>query len=266
MTAFFVWKSRRKIALENIAASISSGNIEGNPEDIARENFRNLGRSLVEIIKIYHGLGSAIFRNLEIRGVDNLRRAAEKGRGVLFITGHCGNWELMALAASYRISPISVVARPLNNPYLNGLVERVRGKYGNSIIYKSGALRKIISQLRMGGCVGILIDQSVIQDEGVLIGFLGRPAWTLKTPAILARKTGAAVVPAFIKRTGDGNLIEVYPEVVLPEPGSRDTGEVIVEDTRLLSSYVERYVRENPSEWLWMHRRWKRTEGLVIDG
>ncbi len=259
--AYLLWRSRRRIAVENLSRAVGSGSIvDGRPPaEIARESFRNLGRSLVEVIKLYHGLGAGILDAVQIRGIEHYRRAEEKGKGVILITGHCGNWELLALAVSSRGIPVAVVARTLDNPYLNRFIERVRKRYGNPVIYKEGALRSMISRLRKGGAVGLLIDQSVLPEEGVLVPFLGRPAWTMKSPALIARKTGAPVVPAFIRRMERGHLVEIHPEVELSE--REDKEGAILEDTGRFTAYVEREVRDNPAEWLWIHRRWKRVSG-----
>ncbi len=258
LLGYNLWGSRRRIAIENIKRCIESGALDKSihPSRLALESFKNLGKSLMEIVRIYHGRAEAIFKNTEIAGLEHYIDASNKGKGILVITGHCGNWEVLALYSSYKMSSLSVVARALNNPYLNRLVERVRQKYGNRVIYKQGALREIIRELRRGSSVGILIDQSVLPSEGVKIPFLGRDAWTMKTPAVIATKTGASVLPVFINRTPKGHRIKVYPEVELKKGSSED---VVVENTKRISSFVETYIKENPAEWLWIHRRWKRT-------
>jgi KDO2-lipid IV(A) lauroyltransferase len=250
--AYSLWRSRRLIALENLKRAVGRGSlsISKTPEETVKEGFKNLGRSFAEVIKAYRGLGGGILEQIKIEGGENLQKARAKARGVIFITAHGGNWELLALGLSLVAGGIGVVARPLKNPYLNGMLEKVRGASGNSVIYKKGALKKIISTLRAGGNVGILMDQAVLADEGFLMDFLGSPAWTTKMPALIAKKTDAAVVPTFIRRTPDGHEIRIYPEVDI-------TGDE-VEDTKKISSFIENYIRENPSEWLWMHRRWKR--------
>ncbi len=260
LAAYLLWGGRRRIAVDNMSRAMSAGFIvaDSSATGLIRENFRNLGRSVAEIVKIYHGFGSGVMGGVEVRGIDNYRKASAKGRGVLLITGHCGNWELLALALSCKVSPVSAVARPLDNPYFNRLIERVRKRYGNSVIYKKGALRAIITRLRSGDTVGMLIDQSVVPAEGVLVEFLGRPAWTIKSPVLIARKTGAAVVPVFIRRKKEGgHVLDIHPEVALSD--EEDLDKAVLEDTVRLSAFVERYVVENPAEWLWIHRRWKRT-------
>ncbi|HMK55748.1 MAG TPA: lysophospholipid acyltransferase family protein [Dissulfurispiraceae bacterium] len=257
--AFAIWGSRRKIAIDNIGKAVQAGGITINESAaaIARKSFMNLGRSLAEIVKIYFGLGQGLIDSIEVEGIDNYLKAKEKGKGILFITGHCGNWELTALGFGARVAPLAVIARAQNNPYLNRMVEKARSRYGNRIIYKQGALMAILSELRQNGIVGILMDQSVLPEEGYIIDFLGRGAWTTKIPALLARKRGAAVIPAFIHREGNRYMGKIYPEVQLST--EQDQERAVVEDTKRFSGYIENYIRAYPSEWLWIHRRWKRT-------
>lgn len=257
---FHVWSSRRKIATENLqkAADINDVSISSSAEDTIKQSFKNYGRSLAEVIKIYFGLGRKIIENVEIQGIEHFYQAKAEGRGILCITGHCGNWELMALAFSFKVGKASVVARPINNFYLNEFIERVRLKYGNELIYKKGALKKIISKLRDNQSVGVLMDQSVLADEGYVIDFLGRGAWTTKMPALIARKTEAAVIPVFIHRTEKGHCIKVHPAVKFSE--ATDKEQAVIEDTKKFSGFIEQYIKEHPTEWLWIHRRWKRVE------
>ncbi len=255
---FYIWKDRRQIAINNIQASIDIGALKtiNSPQEIIKKNFENIGKAFVEVVKIFYGLDRKLFDSVRIDGKENLEIAESKGKGVLFITGHCGNWELMAVTMSVKFKSISIVARPMKNPYLNKLVELSRRKYGNTIIYKKGALRPVIQTLKNKGYVGILMDQAVLADEGYLIEFLGRNAWTTKMPALIARKTGAAVVPAFIHRTNGTHIINIYPEVELSKNNNMENA--VMEDTKKFSKYIESYIQEHPTEWLWIHRRWKR--------
>ncbi len=255
---FYLWRSRRKIAIENIEKAVKAGGlkVDASPYSVARKSFMNLGRSLVEVIKIYFGLGREMIDAIEITGFENYINAKAKGKGILFITGHCGNWEMTALGFGARVEPFAVIARAQNNPYLNRLVERARARYGNRIIYKQGALMAIVSELRQNRGIGILMDQAVLPDEGFIIDFLGRPAWTMKGPALIARKMGAAVLPAFIYREGGRHIGTIFPAVVLSQ--EKDAGKALIEDTKAFSSHIENFIREHPAEWLWIHRRWKR--------
>jgi KDO2-lipid IV(A) lauroyltransferase len=215
-----------------------------------------MGKSFVELAKIYYGFGEKIIEQVEIQGHENFRKAHDKGVGVIFITGHCGNWELNPIALSRNKIKLIGVARPQNNPYLNKLIEKTRERYGNRIIYKKGALKKILRALKNNETIGILMDQSVVSAEGVVADFLGKKDHIMKTPAIIARKTGSPVLPAFIRRVGRGHLIEIGEEIELDK--SEDYEQAVYNDTIRFSGHIEYYIKNNPSEWLWMHRRWKR--------
>lgn len=255
---FFFWGSRRKIAIENLRGAMERKALEisSPPEEVIKQNFRNLGKSFVEVVKIYYGLGSHIIQSVEITGLEHYQKAREKGLGILVITGHCGNWELTALVVAKRILKLNVVARPIDNPYLNWLVERTRRKYGNRLIYKKGALRHILAALKRDEAVVILMDQSVVSAEGVAAEFLGKKDYTMKTPAVIAMKTGATVLPAFIRRTNGGHVIEVGEPIELDT--SEDTEQATFNNSVRFSQKIEEYIRQNPAEWLWIHRRWKR--------
>ncbi|RJQ39394.1 MAG: lipid A biosynthesis acyltransferase [Nitrospiraceae bacterium] len=256
---FYLWRSRRNIAIENLRKSIASHaiSISETPEKIIRNNFRNLGRSLSEIIKIYYGAGRKIIDSVEFEGAENAHKAKSKGRGILFITGHCGNWELMA-TASAKLLPAYGIVRQINNPYINKFIEGVRQRYGTKVIYKKGALKAVMKVLKNNGSVAILMDQAVLSDEGYVIDFLGRGAWTTKMPALIARKTGAVVLPVFMHRTDKGHKIKIYPEVALSDIADKENA--IIEDTKRFSGFIEEYIKEHPSEWLWIHKRWKRVK------
>lgn len=249
---YYFWnKKRRNISIENIkkVRALLSTNLE--PYEIAMQSDMNLGISIMELIKIYFGRGKSIMNNVLIEGIENYERAKAKGKGVIFFTGHCGNWELLALSVGKRCGTIGVVGRPTKNPYLYKIIVRLRGKFGNIAIDKKGALRGMLRLLGRGECVGILIDQAVLPEEGYKIDFLGFPAWTTKTPVLIAKRTSSPLLPAFIKRQGNTHKITIYPEIELTNDD--------ITDTKKLSSFIEEYIKENPTEWLWIHRRWKRT-------
>jgi len=255
---FYLWRSRRTIAVDNLRAAVSRGaiKIETTPEAVIKQNFMNMGKSFVEVVKIYFGFGKQIFEHVEVKGFENFRRAQSKGTGILLIAGHCGNWELNALVLSLNLKRSNVVARKQKNPFLNRVIERTREKYGNNVIYKKGALKKILLALKRKEAVGILMDQSVVVNEGVVAEFLGKKDHIMKTPAIIARKTGAPVLPAFIRRVNDGHLIEIGEEIELD--AAENYEKAVYNDTVKLSGKIEEYIKENPAEWLWIHRRWKR--------
>ena len=257
---FFLLKQRRLVAIGNIEASLPF--LERQPgweprsaHTLARETFENLGRSLVEDCKIYHGRGRHLIDSVQFRGLEHYRQAHDKGKGVAFITAHCGNWDLLALSFGARVQEIDVVARRQDNPHLNGVLERIRQAYGNRVIYRNTALRAMLASFKRQGVVGMLIDQAVGPGEGILVQFIGRPAWATKLPAYIARKSGTPMVPVFIHREGDAQIVTFHPELVPSAATPAETA--AAEDVANLNRYIERYVIAHPTEWYWIHKRWK---------
>ncbi len=267
---FRLLKKRRELAIANITAALPFLERQtgwdpaiGFPYEIARKTFENIGMSIVENFKVYHGLGRRIIDSVEFRGLEHYEKAKEKQRGIAFIGGHCGNWELMALAFGVRYKNVSVVVRQQNNPYLHRVIEKIRMKFGNRVIYKRGALKAMISEFRQNHMVGVLIDQAVPPDEGYLVGFLGRQAWTIRMPALIARKTGVALLPVFAHREGNGHVVTVYPEILPSPEKAGDEGGLA--DVARLTGALEQYVVRHPTEWYWLHNRWKRAGEPVPD-
>jgi len=258
-----VLRSRTRIAEEAIERSLAY--MRTKPEwdctlptagAIAREAFKNIGRTLVEACRLYHGKGQALIDQIELRGLEHFEAARAKGKGIIFLTGHCGNWELGALGFSKLCNvPVFVVARKQNNPYLTRMVERMREQYDNRTIYKDGALRAMLGIIRKNGTIGLLVDQAVIKSEGCLIQFLGRPAWASKTPVVMAQRTGVTVLPSFIHREGKHHVITFFPELQF---SSDESEEGLRTNVQLYSSAIERFIIAHPDDWFWVHRRWKR--------
>lgn len=259
-TAFLILGRRRKVAIANLEASLpflqrQPGWQGGTAKELARGVFENLGCCIVEVCKIYGGRGQELIDSVEFRGMEHFEEAFAKGKGLIFITAHSGNWELLALAFGMRRHPLSVVARRQDNPHLNRMVEGIRKGYGNGLIYKEGALRAMFSSLKKREVVGLLIDQAVQSEWGILADFLGRPAWTMRMPSLIARKSGAPLLPAFIHREGSKSVITIHPEYRLS--AAEDPEVAAAEDANGLNRYIEEYVARHPEQWYWVHKRWK---------
>lgn len=254
---------RRAIAIDNIRQALPymkrhpswTGTFE-TAEEIALATFMNLGISIVEECRLYHGKGNDLIDSMVVHGLDNFEHAKEKGKGVLCVSGHCGNWELISLSFKQHLNEnVWAIARKQNNPYLNSIIEKMRIGYGNKVIYSKAALRPILSVIKSKGVIGMLTDQAVFEDNGALIEFLGRKAWANKAPVVIAHKTGVPIVPVFGYRDNDHHVLTYHPEYTLC--GDR-TEEGIMRDIQALSRYLEEFVCAHPAEWYWVHRRWKR--------
>ena len=179
------------------------------------------------------------------------------GAGCFFLTAHIGSWEVAALVTGLKVEAgLSVVNRPLDNPLLEAELDRLRRLYGNHVFGKHNIVREMLTQLKKGGGVGILIDQRVHDDQGVEVPFFGHPAWTPRILARMASKTGAPVVPTFALRDRPGYYRLRYDEPLVVDSFSEDELEVVPLTTRYMT-ILEAAIRENPDQWLWYHDRWK---------
>ena len=254
-TAFYTFdRAHRRVALTNLQQSFPSRTPE-ELEAIARDMFRHFGRLLFEILKFSTLSEAEMRRHVEFEGEDRARLAYAQGRGVLFFTGHFGFWELHAIVHGLQLEPIGVLARALDNPHLNRLLEEVRTRTGNSVIYRQGAVRRVLKALQSGQGVAMLIDQHMHSPDAIWVDFFERPAATTSTLAALALRTGAPVVPVFALPVSGGRYRMIYEHVV--EPPSSDSPDAIREFTQRCTDVLEMYVRRHPELWLWMHRRWR---------
>ena len=223
--------------------------------NIVRGVYRSLARQIAEVAFLPRLTPQNISEVVTYDGFENYAQAVAQGRGVLFLTGHLGAWELSAFAHALCGHPLFILIRALDNPYLNELVNHYRTMSGNKIIEKRDFLRGILGALKENQAVGILADQNSSMTEGVMVDFFGLPACTAAGLARIALKTGAAVVPGFTLWHGDKYHLRFDPALTLVSTGDPDADAVA--NTQLFTKVIEEYVRRYPDQWLWIHRRWK---------
>jgi KDO2-lipid IV(A) lauroyltransferase len=251
----------RRIAMTNLEQAFPTRSASER-RAIAREMFAHFGRLLLELIKFGMLSEAQMLARIETDGEERVQQAYQNGRGVLFFTGHFGYWEMQAIAQPLRVRPVSVLARPLDNPYLHDWLERIRTRTGNSVIYRQGAIRKVMRALAANRGVALLIDQHLHSSDAVYVEFFDRPAATTSALAALALRTGAPVIPVFALPLPGGRYRFVYERPV--PPPREDSPDAIREFTQRCTDVLEMYVRRDPALWLWMHRRWRdRDPGLA---
>jgi Kdo2-lipid IVA lauroyltransferase/acyltransferase len=252
--AFYVDRFHRRIARENLTSAFPS-RTPGQIEEIARAMFAHFGAVLLELLKFGTLPEDEMVRLVDVEGAERVNQAYQLGRGVLLFTGHFGYWEVQGLMQPLHARRVSVLARPLDNPHLHEMLERIRRRTGNSVIYRQGAIRKVLRELAANQGVAMLIDQHLHTADAVYVDYFGRPAATTNALAALALRTGAPVIPAFALPIGDGRYRLVYEHPV--EPPREDTPDAIRDFTQRCTDVLEMYVRRHPELWLWMHRRWR---------
>jgi len=246
----------RRVGMRNLAIAFPEKSA-AERRKIVRKVFTSLGRQFAEVCLFPTYTSESVSRIVAYDGYENFDRASQRGKGVLFLTGHIGGWELSAFAHSLYGHPLHFVMRPLDNPYLDDLVRRYRTMHGNTPILKDNPARELLRAMKAGATVGILIDTNMTPPEGVFVDFFGIPACTASGLARIALRTDAAVVPGF---TVWDPVLRKYrlrfePPVTLIRTGNNDAD--IVANTALFTKKIEDVVRRYPDQWLWVHRRWK---------
>jgi KDO2-lipid IV(A) lauroyltransferase len=260
--AYVVGSRHRRIAIENLAQAFPS-RTPAELRRLARDMFAHFGRWALELIKFAGLSRERMLQLIDSEGEERVWHAYEQGRGVLFFTGHFGYWETQAIVQPLRVRPVSVLARRLDNPRLHDLLERIRTRTGNAVIYRQGAIRKVLRELAENRGIAILIDQHLHTPDAVYVDFFRRPAATTSALAALALRTGAPVIPVFALPLPGGRYRFVYERPV--EPPREDSPDAIREFTQRCTDVLEMYVRRRPDLWLWMHRRWRESDTTPAD-
>jgi KDO2-lipid IV(A) lauroyltransferase len=257
--AFYVLdRTHRRVARDNVAAAFP-GRPAAERRAIVRGAFDHFGRLFFELLRFSTLTPDAMLARIDFEGSDRARQAYAQGKGVLFYTGHFGFWELNGIAHALQFEPFSVVARTLDNPRLNLLLERIRRCTGNSVIYRQGTVWRMMRTLRARHGVALLIDQHVEGAEAVQVEFFDRRAAATPALAALALRTGAPVVPVFALPNGVGRYRMIYEHPV--QPPAAESEHAVREFTQRCTDVLEMYVRRHPELWLWMHRRWRDSAG-----
>lgn len=253
--AYVVDGRHRRRAVDNLLRAGMAPDL-ASARRLALQVFQNLGRSFADLCRIPRLDAAAMAARVRFQGEEHLRAARAGGRGVLLVTAHLGAWEMLPIVSALRGEPIHVVVRPMDNLTLDRAITSIRTRGGNGIIPKRDLMRGGLKVLKAGGTVGILMDQNITWREGVFVEFFGRPASTAYAPALLAMRAGATVLPVAIFRQGPGrHRIVVESPIALCRTGNLRHD--LQENTARFTRAIEALIRRSPTEWFWVHRRWK---------
>ena len=225
--------------------------------DVLRGMVRNLGWLAAEFARLPRYTRENIEDMVILDGHENFLEGQRRGKGVLYLTGHIGAWELSSFAHALYGFPLHYMARPLDNARVDGLVNRYRCLSGNQPIFKNESARTLLKILKQAGTVGILADQNTMPEEGVFVDFFGKSACTTTGIARVALHTDAAVVPGYA--VWDESIrkyrLRFEPAVELLRTG--ETERDIVVNTQKFAKVIEEIIRKYPVQWVWVHARWK---------
>jgi KDO2-lipid IV(A) lauroyltransferase len=251
---FLALPRRRRLALANLAVAFPERPPAARRR-LAREASRHLGLVCAELAALLARPLPATLATIVLEGREHLDRVMTAHGRALVLTAHLGNWEL--LAAAHRLTPyaLAIVVRPLDARWLDALAREARHKTGVELIAKRGALRPVLEALRRGRLVGILLDQNAARRESVFVPFFGRPASTSRALALVALRTGVPILPIFARRDGRRHRVVIGPPIAPPARGASEAAVTTL--TARCTAAIEAAIRETPSQWLWVHDRWR---------
>lgn len=230
---------------------------EAQRKAVIRGMIRQVGWMAGEFSQFPRYTRENIGRIVAIDGAEHFECARARGKGVLFLTGHMSAWELAPFAHALYGHPLNFLVRPVANRRVDALVNSYRCFSGNAPIEKNRAARAMLKVLAEGGTIGILADHNTTREEGVFVDFFGVPACTSSGLARVALRTGAAVVPGFLRWDEPGRkyILSFAPALELCRSGDDEAD--VMKNTARFTKVIEEFVRAHPDQWLWVHKRWK---------
>lgn len=253
--SYTFWPRLRRVGLFNLGIAFPDWPDKRRRKVLWGE-FRNLGRMLADFAHFPHLNRENIEQLIIYDGFENYDEARKKGRGIIFLTAHFGNWELGSFAHGVYGYPCNFVVREMDNPLIDELINRYRCGSGGQAIEKREFARQVLRAFERNEAVGILMDQNMLAGEGIFVDFFGLPASTTTGPARVARRTGAPVILGLV--IWDSKLKKYrlrFDRVDWIK--CEDAEEEIAVNTADFTRRIEEYIRRYPDQWLWVHRRWK---------
>ncbi|MDR2962677.1 MAG: lysophospholipid acyltransferase family protein [Bacteroidales bacterium] len=259
--AFRLVRKERVKTLRNLTEFFGQ---EKTPKEIYKmgeEVFVNQTINFTDYIRTSHYTKLSQFTFFDIIGEENLRKEYDKGKGVICLLSHTGAWEFSAILPPLMGYTTSAVSKSLSNPAIDGMIVEARELRGMKNITRGGGYKILLEHIEKGDCFIIMIDQDT-KTKGVFVDFFGKKAFTPLGAALLAKKTGAPVLPMFMRRTPQ-NRYEFTIQPAIPYVETGDDEVDFQYNTQQYTTCIEKFIRAYPTQWVWMHERWKRTEANV---
>lgn len=249
-----VIRYHRRDAIDALRRSLPE-TTEAERRRILNNMYRNIGMNVVEVLRMPFVTSQYLNDHITWEGEDYVRTALAAGKGVLVLTAHIGNFDMLCTIAPRFVHPTTIITKNIKNASVNRYWMEARERFGLKFLPAHHSYRQCLSALRNNEIIGFVLDQNMIRTEGVFVEFFGRPACTTPGLAFMSAQSKAPVIPAFIVRQPDGyHLVKASPPI--PPPPDRKP-ETILEYTQLYTKAIENHIREYPDQWIWVHRRWR---------
>ena len=255
--AFILIPKHREETIRNLTTALGSEKSTELIRKIARNVFKNLAQTALEVLQFPKWKNYSLDQMIDFGDAPEKYRALlAEGKGLITITSHIGNWELLGGIPAMKGFKSKAIARRLRDPHFQNWVEGLRRSIGVDLIYRDDSPRKIFQCLKNGEALGLLPDQDISGLKGVFVNFFGKPAHTSIAPVKLALTTGAPIACVFLIRLPKNRYKIIFKNVIRPKVETSEP-EALQKYTELWMKDVEDVIREYPDQWGWMHNRWK---------
>lgn len=264
--AYLVDRKRYTIAEENLRNAYGNKLSDLERKEIIRRSYLHLASVGIDFIKLPRIINGNNWRNyFEVEGMEFARKAREEGKGIIFVTGHLGNWEVLGCVMEFLFHhPVHSIAKHMENPFNDRFLTQLRESGGQKIIFTENASREILKVLKSNQLLGILIDQHV-RENNILVDFFGQKAATTRSVATLSLKTNTPVIMLFARRVSKRYRFKVTLSKPIQIEKTGNLEKDILNFTQKCTNIIESRIRQFPHEWIWIHRRWKTKSPIVAD-
>ncbi len=233
-------------------------------EEVSRYAYKNLALNILFTIERRYLSLEAFEKKITFKNLEHVEKILAEGRPVIYTAAHFGQWEVGGSAISAFVEPLAVIYKVMSNPPFEKYLLASRAKFGITNVAHHGALKPLIKQLRKSKSIALLGDTKTSARDGVLVNFLGKDAYQVSTPAVLARKLNAAIIPvASFTDDHENYTVEFYDEIDVAT--IEDEDEAIQKATQELADWLTKLINEDPKQWFWLHRRWKSDYPEIYD-
>ncbi|MDX1809430.1 MAG: lipid A biosynthesis lauroyl acyltransferase [Sulfurospirillaceae bacterium] len=254
--AYMLDKKHRKIARVNLDLAYEDSMSEEEKTRIIKKCYKNLLYNLRDFVENQNITGEQLLNKVNVHNKDKYLQAKNSGKNIIFITAHYGNWELLPLFVGASLGTLWGVGRKLDSPRMNQILQNNREQFNVHMLEKQGAMKGLLRAIKNKENIGLLVDQNTSEKDGILIEFFGKLARHTPSATLIARKTGAIIVPAFIT-TNDYKTYDItfYDPIVTKR--TADIDEDIRQSVQAQADVTQKAIEKKPDEWFWLHRRWK---------
>ena len=254
--AYYLSARYRDVSFANLDFIFGDKLTKEEKVNITKYSFKNLMYNFLHLMEIRHMDEHDLYKKVSIKNIEAVEQAHKDGRAVIYVSAHYSSWELGFCALGLYVEKIAGVFKKMNNLQYQEWVLESRGRFGNTALEKSNVVKPLIKQLRQKKAVGIIIDTTISKKEGLDVSFLGKTIRQTSTPAFLARKFDACIIPVTIKTDDDEHYqLTLFDEIKVEK--TEDEKADIQKATQLQADWLAKLIQDEPKFWFWVHRRFK---------